>query len=120
MDIETTLQELGLSKYESKIYLSLLKLGPSSAYKISKDCSLFKANTYEALEKLRKKGLISRLVSKKTTLYQIEEVNDLKELLRKKNIILNEALPLLKEIKNKSNEKNEPYIKDGLNGFMNI
>jgi sugar-specific transcriptional regulator TrmB len=49
------LQDLGFSKYEAEIYITLLKNFPSTAYEISKLANLPRSNTYAALDSLTKK-----------------------------------------------------------------
>ena len=53
----TLLEEFGLSKTSAKIYLAMLELGQASAGKIAKRAGTYKANAYDAIEKLEKFGL---------------------------------------------------------------
>ncbi|MDE2369267.1 MAG: TrmB family transcriptional regulator [Burkholderiales bacterium] len=49
------LQQLGFTGYEAKVYLSLLREFPATAYEISKRAGLPRANVYNALATLEKK-----------------------------------------------------------------
>ena len=51
------LQQFGLSPSAAKVYLSLLELGQASADKIAKRAKTYKANVYDALDKLAEVGL---------------------------------------------------------------
>lgn len=60
----TTIVDLtpfGFTSTESRVYNSLLDLGPSSGYAIAQALGLARANTYHALSSLRDKGAISVL-----------------------------------------------------------
>ena len=57
MNIIKNLQSLGFSEKESKVYFTLLKIGPSTAYKIAKQSGLKRPTVYIILEELRKKDL---------------------------------------------------------------
>lgn len=54
-DAASDLQRLGFSEYEARTYLTLLQNKPATAYEISRDAGLPRANTYSALENLTKK-----------------------------------------------------------------
>ncbi|OWT64002.1 TrmB family transcriptional regulator [Candidimonas nitroreducens] len=52
------LQRLGFSEYEACTYLSLLRGSPATAYEVSKNAGLPRANTYAALESLAKQQAV--------------------------------------------------------------
>jgi HTH-type transcriptional regulator, sugar sensing transcriptional regulator len=52
------LQGVGFSDYEAKAYIALLRLQTATAYEVSKDAGLPKANGYTVLESLTKKGAV--------------------------------------------------------------
>lgn len=56
---EEKLYDLGLTKYETKIYLTLLKNGPLKGGEVSKLSGVPHGRTYEVLLNLVKKGLIN-------------------------------------------------------------
>ena len=62
-DIELQLEWIGLNKSETKVYLSLLRLGASSTGPIINDSKTANSKIYEVLDKLIHKGLVSFLVS---------------------------------------------------------
>lgn len=53
------LKNIGLTENESKVYLSLLKLGLSTTSKIIQEAQISSGKIYEILDKLYKKSLIS-------------------------------------------------------------
>lgn len=63
------LAELGLSEYEGKAYLSLLRESPATAYEISKHSGIPTSKIYEVLKKLTGKGMIALFQNEKTKRY---------------------------------------------------
>ena len=55
------LRKIGLTENEIKIYLSLLKIGLSTAYDISKKTSIYRVHVYDKLEQLMDKGLVTHV-----------------------------------------------------------
>ena len=50
---ENILMDLGLSKNESKIYLSLLEQGISTATQVAEKSGIHRVNVYDSLNKLK-------------------------------------------------------------------
>ncbi len=53
------LESIGLTRNETKVYLSLLELNSASASEIAEKSGLYRKNVYDALNRLIKEGLIS-------------------------------------------------------------
>ncbi len=60
---------LGLSEYEAKTYLSLLRESPSTAYEIGKHSGVPTSKIYPILKRLTDKGMISTIDDRKTKKY---------------------------------------------------
>ena len=56
------LEEVGLTPNESKVYLSLIELGSSSATQIIQKTGLHRAVVYDLLERLIEKGLVGHAI----------------------------------------------------------
>lgn len=117
------LKEIGLTEGESKVYLSLLKLGSSTVGPIVKDSKVSYSKIYEVLGRLLEKGIISYTVKEKTKYFQAVEPTRLLEYLEKKEKELKKnkenlktILPNLQKIKNKK-ENQESQIFIGINGI---
>jgi len=67
------LQEAGLTPGETKVYLSLLKMGSSTVGPILEKASVSRSIVYHILERLMEKGLVSFVVHDKTKYYQAAE-----------------------------------------------
>jgi len=123
-DILTRLQNLGISPAESKVYLTLIKLGNARAGQIISLVELSSSNVHEALEKLTKKGLISSIIKNGVKEYSPSDPKNLELLLQKEKqeIIGKEASlkTLLSEIASiqtlpKADQNAEVY--SGFNGI---
>ncbi|MDP7116117.1 MAG: helix-turn-helix domain-containing protein [Candidatus Woesearchaeota archaeon] len=66
MEIETTLETIGLTKNEVKVYLALLEVGLTSTGKIIKKTGIHTSKVYDALERLAEKGLVSHIIEANT------------------------------------------------------
>lgn len=86
-DIKQLLSDVGLLPSEIKVYLGALELGTSTVQNIAKKARISRTATYEAIELLGRRGLISSSNVGKRTMYAAEEpqriVSHLKEEQRK-------------------------------------
>lgn len=55
------LTRFGFTPTESKVYLALLPLSPATGYAVAQSARLARANTYDALESLAARGVVTRL-----------------------------------------------------------
>jgi sugar-specific transcriptional regulator TrmB len=60
---------LGLSEYEAKVYLSLLKEHPATAYEIGKSSGVPTSKVYEVIKKLLQKDVLTAMEEKGTKRY---------------------------------------------------
>jgi sugar-specific transcriptional regulator TrmB len=59
-NITDNLMYTGLSEYEARIYVALLKQSPSTAYEAAKSAGVPTSKVYEVMAKLEDKGIVSR------------------------------------------------------------
>jgi sugar-specific transcriptional regulator TrmB len=83
MDTEI-LERMGLIENEIKIYLQLLKTGPSLASEISKSTKLHRTHVYDLLDSLIKKSIVSYVIRENRKYFQAADPNQLKSLLKEK------------------------------------
>ncbi len=62
MDVKKTLEKIGLTEGESKVYLALLQIGQSTAGPIVEKSGISNSKSYIILSKLEKKGLVSEIL----------------------------------------------------------
>jgi len=72
MIVEEFLDEIGLSQYEKKTYLTLLRIGNSKSRKIAKESGVSYGRIYEILDKLEEKGLVTIIPTKPKTFDAID------------------------------------------------
>jgi len=69
------LQRLGLTEYESRLYLSLIKQGPTKASQLSFFGQVPRTKAYGAIKELQRKGLL-RIIPGKPELYEASSPNE--------------------------------------------
>jgi len=69
------LQRLGLTEYESRLYLSLIKQGPTKASQLSFFGQVPRTKVYGAIKELHRKGLL-RIIPGKPELYEAASPNE--------------------------------------------
>ena len=114
------LQKLGLNLSESKVYTALLQLGPSKAGEISKKAQINRTTTYDSLENLIKKGLVSFFISANRKLFTSVSPHRFLEMIKETEITAKELLPELSSIYTQSKEVQEANIFKGKKGIKSI
>ena len=120
MDLKTTLEAVGLSEKESKIYLVLLELKEALPGLIAKKADVKRPTTYLILEQLVKRGLASKI--KKGAYYYFQPVNpnSLLEDQYNKYTQLEKALPELLHLHSLYAVKPQVSFFEGKDGIIRI
>ncbi len=92
---EDILMDLGLSKNESKIYLSLLEQGISTATQVAEKSGIHRVNVYDSLNKLKERDLVGEINISNKKCYQASSPEILKNIIKEKEMKLNKILPQL-------------------------
>ncbi len=111
------LQELGLTKSEAKVYLTLLRLRSGLAGEIAGKTGLHRRNVYDALERLMQKGLVGFVIQNNRKSFQAKEPESILEILENKRLAFEEILPKLKARYDTAEAKQEIMILKGKNGL---
>ncbi len=121
---EELLKEIGLTNGETKVYLSLIKLGENTVGPIAKDADVSLSKIYEILENLIKKGLVSYIVKNNTKHFLATEPERIIDYLetKKKEIDKSEEeikriLPSLKLQKEDKDKKTKATLFEGFRGI---
>lgn len=115
-----TIETLGLSNTEAKVYLALLGLKDATANQLSEESGIHRRTVYDALETLVEKGLVTFSIGINKKTYNAEKPDKFLEILEDKKKAFLQALPeLLAKIKN-AKEEQEAVIYRGKNGIKNI
>jgi HTH-type transcriptional regulator, sugar sensing transcriptional regulator len=122
--ITRVLRDIGLTEYETKIYLALLDLGKATSGKILQEAKLNTGKIYEILGSLKNKGFISEIRESGVKKFSpadpkriYDYLNEKKEGINKQEEILERIVPeLLKKI-NSIKEKQKVEVFYGFNGL---
>ncbi len=70
MNLLEQLAALGLTEYEAKVYMALLRENPATGYQLSKNSGVPRSMVYEALGRLEARGAALKSEEEKATLYR--------------------------------------------------
>ena len=118
--IRETLKKIGLGHNESKIYLTLIKLGPSMAGKIAKESNIDRSASYDSLKALLKKGLVSYAIEANRKKFSAANPEKLKSYLKEKEELVDSVLVGLKEMYKDTEEKSQVNMFKGMKGIKTV
>jgi predicted transcriptional regulator len=125
----SSIEELGLSNKEARVYLACLGLGPSAVQRIADEAGIKRVTAYVILESLVGLGLASQTVKGKKTYFMAEDPINLERLIGKREQELKDQkhnfeqiLPHLQGLK--TLPKDSPMVKfydsaDGIKTILN-
>lgn len=114
------LEQVGLTKNQSLVYLSLLRLGSTTAKEIIKESGLHSSRVYDSLEKLQELGLVSFVVKDFKKYFQAAKPEKLLEYLNEKKEVVNQILPELKKLEGMKKEEINASVYKGKEGLKTI
>ncbi len=114
------LEQLGLSGAEAKVYLALLETGSTLAGPIIKKTGLHRGTTYQILQRLIEKGLVSFVVKSGKRYFEATDPERFLDILKEKEESLKNILPELKLKKQLSKEKQETTVYSGVKGIHSV
>jgi sugar-specific transcriptional regulator TrmB len=97
MDEMDLLSKIGLSENEAKIYLTLLKLGPSSAYLVAQKTGIYRPHVYDKLETLANKSLVSHIQKGKKKIFAAAPPSKIMNYLTEQEDAIKEDIKLLSQ-----------------------
>ncbi len=114
------LEEFGLSEAEAKVYLALLETGSTLAGPIIRKTGLHRGTTYQILQRLKEKGLVSSVVKGKKQHFAPADPYRLMDVLDERKERLQDILPALKAKLEASKEKQEVTVYYGIKGIRSV
>tara|TARA_Y100000310_G_scaffold343295_1_gene450223 strand:- start:49 stop:789 length:741 start_codon:yes stop_codon:yes gene_type:complete len=117
---DTILEKIGLTNAESRVYLTLLRIGKSTIGEIIKEAKVSNSKVYDILDRLNKKGLVGKVIENNRRTFEAKDPSRLKELidLRKEEINeVEEILPELEELRKFAEPVQEAEILQGVKGI---
>lgn len=114
------LVDLGLTKTEAKIYLTLLELGISTAGKISEKSKVYRRNVYDSLATLIAKGLVSYVIKENIKYFKTAHPSKLLSYLNEKQDKAKAIIPDLLKLESKEKEDTTVEIFKGIEGLKTV
>jgi len=114
------LKDLGFEEREIKIYLALIRLGDSPALKISKEIGIDRTTTYDILERLIGRGIVSLYIKNKSKHFSALAPDNLLNYFKEKYSSLENILPDLKKISNHTPELVKCELFYGKEGLKSV
>lgn len=125
--MQEILENAGLSKNESKIYLSLLELGLTSTKFIIEKTHLHRQIVYDSLQNLIDKGLVSSIIKENKKYFQASDpaeflmyFNKKEDEIKQQRKEFDNILSKLRNIKKKSLDRQEATIYSGNKGIKSL
>lgn len=123
MHFQKSIEQLGFSKYEARVYLAALRLGISNISEIAKKANIPRTTCYHVLGALEKRGLINYFMSKKggsKKMYSAENPDVFTLMLREREAVIKEIVPQLKAVHREQGSKPTLYFYEGVDGIKRI
>lgn len=115
-----SLEGIGLSEKEAKVYLTMLELGEATVVDVSKKSGINRTTIYPIIEKLRTEGMVLQTKSKKHTFFVAEDPSVVLINNKKKVETFEGFVPFLQDIKGGNAKVPRVYFFDGPEGFKRI
>lgn len=97
-ELQERLERLGLSEVEARIYIALLRLGPSKAGRIAKETRLNRTSTYDGLKRLLERGLAGYVIEANRKVFSPVGPERLVAYVKEKEEFAKETVPALKAV----------------------
>jgi len=114
------LAEFGLSENEQNVYLFLLKIGSTTANRISSISGIKRSTTYDALASLITKGIVSVVTSDSVQYYTAADPIKLVSLIEEKRLRLAALVPQLQKIAKENLTKGGVTYFEGKKGVVTV
>jgi HTH-type transcriptional regulator, sugar sensing transcriptional regulator len=127
MDLEQSLQKLGLAAKEASVYLALLQLGQAPVQTIARKAGIVRPTTYVVLEALIRKGVVQKGILGKKTVFIASPPEELDRLIRQQQVHIAEQkedlerlLPELRALFALAEERPSIRLFEGKEGLKNL
>ncbi len=114
------LQQIGLSKKESEIYLALARKENATANELAKETSTNRTVCYNTLQQLIEKGIVTYTKKENVRLFRIANPESLLSKIHEKEELAKELIKNIKQINKKKTLKKSVEVFEGKNGLRQI
>ncbi|HLC32219.1 MAG TPA: helix-turn-helix domain-containing protein [Candidatus Nanoarchaeia archaeon] len=123
----STLLDIGLTKGEARVYLALMRLGPTKTGRLASTAGVSSSKVYKILDRLEKKGLVGHVLRQKIKYFAavsprriIDYLSEKEQEFQKKKVLAERLIPLL-EIEGTLHEpQDEAAIYEGFKAVKNL
>ena len=119
MDTEA-LENLGLTKNEAKVYVTILELGRAHTGEIAEKTRMHRRTIYDCLERLEDRGLAGHVVEEKTRYFSPMPPQKLMDIAKEREACIAALLPKLIEVAGQSRGRTEVTVHKGKEGLKSI
>lgn len=120
MTINEALEQIGLNRKETLVYLHLLKYGPSTPTWIAAKTGIKRPNVYEFIKSLEEKGLIYYQLTNKRKLIVAEAPEKLSEIIQQKLNLAKSLVPALKSLDQEGSFQGKVTFYQGKKAMVNL
>lgn len=124
MNIESSLERIGLSRQEATVYLSSLKLGLAKASQIAQKAKIKREATYYVLKLLHEKGFVSEVIKSGVKYYSAIHPKRILEIIdeekREKVESIKTILPELEGLRETAILSPKVEFYEGVEGFKTV
>ena len=120
MAVKDVLLDLGLSAREIKVYLALLRRNTRTAMQVSKEVRVDRTTTYDILERLIDKGVVSSIVQNRTKHFTALSPQELLAYYREKYSSLGTIIPELNRIADQKGSPVKCELFQGKDGLKTV
>lgn len=121
------LQEIGLTSGETKVYLSLIRLGSTKTGLLAKEAQVSSSKVYKILDRLLKKGLVGQITKGKIKYFSalepkrvLDYLEQKEQELQEKKALMEKLLPQLELEQKLAGKRTEAVIYEGFRAIQNF
>lgn len=114
------LREIGFTDNEIRVYLELLKLGEATASNLSKKAGVNRTLTYQLLDNLMKRGIVSYVIKDNTKYFKAAHPSKLIDFLKDKELNIKKLIPELTNLSRPPEKNYSVELYEGTEGLKTI
>ena len=118
--IKDSLEKVGLSNNEVKVYLFLVDYGQSKAGRIAKETGIQRSSAYAAINSLTYKGLISYARIGEVKFFQATSPERLMEFIKEKEDLIKDLIPELTQRHKAAKKEGQIGLFKGIRGVKSV
>ena len=119
MNIRDKMEELGISRKASKVYLTLLKMGSGTVMDIAYKADINRCTVYDLLESLSKRKLVTHAYKGKRRIFIAQHPDNLNYSVRQQQSIVSDILPELNRYFEQANANHQRIeYHEGIEGIV--